>query len=76
MIMLNGMASWLELLCPNSFSVDLANAHFQAALALAVMLMIILPWVRQWLFELALKRPCASWYVHRCHSLATFKKAI
>lgn len=29
--------------------------HTQAALGLAVMLVIILPWVRQWSFELALK---------------------
>lgn len=54
MIVPNVMTSWLELLCPNNFSVDLTNAHFQAALAL-VMLIIILPWIRQWLFELALK---------------------
>lgn len=33
----------------------MTNAHFQAALALVATLIIILPWIRQWLFELALK---------------------
>lgn len=48
------MASWL-VLGPNGFSIYLANTHTQAALGLAVMLVIMRPWVRQFSFELALK---------------------
>ena len=48
------MASWL-VLCPNGFSIYLANTHTQAALGLAVMLVIMRPWIRQFSFEMALK---------------------
>lgn len=51
---LNSMASWLEFF-PIGSRVYLANTHIQAAFGLAVMLVIVQPWVRQFSFELALK---------------------